>query len=151
MTYYASNSVLDSRDNLPFLVRVRDFILTGLVWALYIYFMRGFFVFLSDVVDWAVRGFGDTSAYSTFQYVPTFISYAEVIVSMEVVYVLWSLYNMVRFGGKDRRRFSPPVNLKELGEMHELNPKDIREWQQARVMVIHHAADGRVSGVDLRS
>jgi biofilm PGA synthesis protein PgaD len=144
-----SRHIIDSTKNLPLLVRIRDVILTILVWLLYLYFMRDFFAFISDVFDWSFHGFSNAEAYNTFKIMDTIVSYIEIIVVMEVLFVAWSFYNLLRFGKKTRRKAPVPVTTEDIAKKYSLNTQDVDKWQKARSMVMHHDKRGHLVEVEI--
>ena len=139
--------VIESTRNLPILVQIRDIVLTILVWILYLYLMRDFFVFSRDVMSWTFHGFNDTETYDSFKIIGTIVSYIEVILVMEILFVVWSLYNLLRFGKKRRRRTPLDVSPEEIAKLYHLDPKDVNKWQKTRVMVMHHDKKGHLTKV----
>jgi len=143
-----SHYIIRSAKNLPVLVQIRDVVLTILVWLMYIYFMRTFFVFVGDFVDWVSNGFVNGDSYASFTIIPTIVFYIEVILVMEVVYVAWSFYNLVRFGRKTRRRDPVPVSAEEIAKRYNIDAKDVGKWQKAHIMTMHHDRKGHLVEVE---
>ena len=139
--------VIDKAKNLPLLVRIRDVILTILVWLLYLYFMRDFFVITSDAISWTFHGFSSEDSEYSLKIVATIISYLEIIFVMELVFVAWSLYNMLRFGKKRRRRARPVVTVEETAKMFHSSVEDVEVWQHAQTLTMHHDKAGRLTKV----
>ncbi len=140
--------IIDSTRNLPFLVRVRDVILTILVWLLYFYFIKDFFVFAGDTIDWTFHGFSNTSDYNSFKIVGTIVSYVEVILVMEVLFVAWSFYNLIRYGRKTRRRDPVAVSVEDIAKRYHIDAKDVGKWQRSRTMIMHHDKRGHLVEVE---
>src|SRR5579862_5655785 len=105
--------IIESAKSLPFLLLMRDIILTALCWLLFIYFLRDAFGFIGDVLSYVANGFQDADKYPSFAIVDTIILYFEIIVITNGLYFLWALYNKMRFGDKTRRKNSPPVTAEE--------------------------------------
>jgi len=144
-----SRYIIESKKNLPILIRIRDVVLTILVWLLYFYFMRDFLIFSGDLLHWTFNGFSEVDEYYSFRILSTLISYFEIIVIMEIVFVLWSMYNMFRYGKKKRRREQPPVNKEELAKAFHVSLTDVSAWQKAQTMVMHHDKRGRLTEVQV--
>ncbi len=144
-----SHPIISSTKNLPLIIRIRDVILTILVWVLYFYFMRDFLSFAEDLLTWTSEGFTDADEYYSFRILSTLLSYFEVIILMAVLYVLWSFYNMARYGKKQRRRVQPPVNKEELAKAFHVSLTDVGAWQKAQTMVMHHDRRGRLTEVQV--
>jgi poly-beta-1,6-N-acetyl-D-glucosamine biosynthesis protein PgaD len=139
-----SRHILESKKNLPLIVVIRDIILTIFVWALYLYFMRDFFTFGGDVIHWTFHGFSDSDEYYSFRILSTIISYFEIIIIMEVLFVVWSMYNLLRYGKKKRRSTQPAVKKEELAKAFHVSLEDVGAWQKAQTMVMHHDKRGRL-------
>jgi poly-beta-1,6-N-acetyl-D-glucosamine biosynthesis protein PgaD len=139
--------IIESSRSLPFLLLLRDIILTALCWLLYIYFLRDAFAFFRDVGLYVASGFQGYDSYASFAIVDTLILYAEIIAISNLVYFLWALYNKIRFGNATRRRSAPAVTAEEVGTRFKLNPRDVESWQKAQTLVVHHDKDGRITNI----
>lgn len=142
-----SRHIFQSSKNIPLVIILRDIILTLLVWCLYLYFMRDFFVFTGEVLHWTFNGFSEADSYYSFRILGTIISYFEVIIIMEILFVLWSFYNMLRYGKKKRRSAQPPVKKEELAKAFHVSLEDVGAWQKAQTMIMHHDRRGRLTEV----
>src|SRR5262245_28995901 len=123
---------------LPFLLVLRDIILTALCWLLFIYFVRDALTFFSDVWDYMANGFANADKYASFSIVDTIVTYGKIILITNAVYALWAIYNKLRFSGKTRRRNAPPVTSEEIASRFKLNQRDIESWQKTQSLVMHH-------------
>jgi poly-beta-1,6-N-acetyl-D-glucosamine biosynthesis protein PgaD len=139
-----SRHIIENAKDLPFLIRVRDVILTILVWLLYFYFLRDFFSFTGDAVRWTFHGFNSAEDYNSFRIVGTIVSYVEVILVMEILFVGWSFYNLLRFGKKARRKNPKPVTSDEIAKLYGANVKDVNQWQDASTLIMHHDKEGHL-------
>jgi poly-beta-1,6-N-acetyl-D-glucosamine biosynthesis protein PgaD len=142
-----SRHILESKKNLPLIVVIRDIILTIFVWLLYLYFMRDFFTFTGDIIHWTFNGFSDADAYYSFRILSTIISYFEIIIILEILFVVWSMYNLLRYGKKKRRRDSVPVSKEDLAKAFHVSLADVGTWQKAQTMIMHHDKRGRLTEV----
>src|SRR5580704_8619242 len=97
-------NIIETSKSLPFLLLLRDMILTALCWLLYLYFLRDAFSFFMDVALWAINGFEGAENYDSFKIVDTIILYVEIILAMNGIYIAWALYNNIRFGRQTRRK-----------------------------------------------
>jgi poly-beta-1,6-N-acetyl-D-glucosamine biosynthesis protein PgaD len=136
-----------SSQKLPFILVLRDIILTALCWLLFIYFLRGAFQFFGDVWDYISNGFQGAEHYTSFAIVDTIILYGEIILITNAVYALWAIYNKLRFGNKKRRRNAPVVTPDEVAGRFKFNPRDVEGWQKAQTLVIHHDKGGRIINI----
>lgn len=139
--------IIESSRSLPFLLLLRDVILTALCWLLYIYFLRDAFGFFRDAGLYIASGFQNYDSYPSFAIVDTLILYIEIIFFTNLIYFIWALYNRVRYGNKARRRNSPIVTPEEVATRYKLNPRDVEGWQKAQTVVIHHDKDGRITSI----
>jgi poly-beta-1,6-N-acetyl-D-glucosamine biosynthesis protein PgaD len=139
------NFIINKSKDHSWLIELRDFILTALVWVLYFYFMRDFFYFVADVFSWAWNGFVDAQIYPSFRIVGTIATYIEALCVTTVIFIAWSFYNMARYGTKKRRRFGPAVDDEELAKGFHLTVDEVKAWHKARVMIVHHDDRGRIT------
>ncbi len=76
--------------------------------------------------------------------------YGGIILLIGLLLESWSLYNLVRFRGKENRRLSGrTVSPDQVAEHFSVDPDSLQHWQQARFLTIHHLPDGSVSGVEV--
>lgn len=143
--------VIEAHGTLPILVRIRDIILTAVMWLMYLYFMRNFFFFIKDLGDWAFHGFGDSSPYESFKIIATLADYAEIIFISGWIFIGWAVYNKLRYGKKKRRQAQAPLQQEQLAESYHLKTQELSAWQEARVIVMHHDKTGRLTKVDVLS
>ena len=139
--------IIKSKHNVPWIVRVRDIILTILVWLLYFYFMYETFDFVRDLVDAARPGIHSSAQFSALEFLDSLASYLIIMLMILVVFTAWSLYNTLRFAGRSRRRASAPVTVEQLAAVHLLPASRVKAWQKARIMVMHHDKNGRLTEV----
>jgi poly-beta-1,6-N-acetyl-D-glucosamine biosynthesis protein PgaD len=66
------------------------------------------------------------------------------------VLFLWARYNRLRFRGRDRRNAPATVSEKQLGDYFGATCEQIATLQHARRLVMHHDAEGRLTGVRFR-
>lgn len=132
--------IIDSPKSVPAWVRIRDGVLTGLLWLLYFYLIREAFFFLERLL------FG--SSHSESAALPyTFLTlgwYALAIVISGVVFIGWARYSQFRFRGHERRHFSYQVSADDLGDLYGIRPQEITAWQDARILTMRHDADGNL-------
>ena len=140
-------NILETSKSLPFLLLLRDMILTALCWLLYLYFLRDAFSFFMDVALWTINGFADAQAYDSFKIVDTIVLYAEIIVVMNAIYISWAIYNNIRFGKETRRKSSPAVTADEIASRLRVPPREMEGYRKAKILVVHHDKDGRVTSI----
>lgn len=144
MTPVTFHPVIGARQ-LSAIVRLRDVILTILLWMVYLLSMRDFFFFLGDVADWAWHGFAHSENYKSFDILPTFLFYSEVTLVFLAVFIGWARYNQFRFRGKSRRKAAGPVTPDDLAAFYGLEPRQIETWQDAKILTVHHDKKGRIA------
>lgn len=138
--------IYNSKDQSP-LIFWRDVILTALVWVLYFYFMRDFFIFVGDLFEWGWNGFRNDQLYPSFRILGTIASYIESLGILTILYVLWSFYNIARYGQKQRRKFSEPVDSEQTAKLFHVSQKEIDNWQKGHVLTVYHDDRGRITEV----
>ena len=141
--------IIERTGSLSLLVRLRDIILTILMWLMYIYFMADFFFFMEDLFSWAWNGFGDITPYEGLNMVGTLFDYFKVILGMGLLFIGWAVYNKLRFGKKTRRKQPQHVEQAQLASSYGLKPEELALWQDARSLVMHHDDSGRLSKVEV--
>ena len=60
----------------------------------------------------------------------------------------WALYNWARFGGIERRKPQPCVDVDTLAHAHRVDATDLAVWQSAKRLVVHHDDMANVVSVD---
>ena len=63
--------------------------------------------------------------------------------------VFWALYNILRFGGVERRAEALPVTAAEIGLEFRQNPQSVALWQGAQRLYVTHDQDGRIALVEI--
>lgn len=74
--------------------------------------------------------------------------YLLVIVLLGGTLLLWAGYNIVRFGGAERRTPVAPVTTDQVARMYNLDAAEIERWQGLRRIVVNHDEQGAISGVE---
>lgn len=73
--------------------------------------------------------------------------YLLVILVIGIFLIVWSRYNVFRFGGEERRREAIPVTDSELRQTFELSPAALGRFRDEDSLVVEHDEEGRVAGV----
>ena len=141
--------IIESSGHISWLIRLRDVIFTILMWCMYFYFMRNFFFFMADFFSWFFHGFDDASRYESFKIVGTLVGYLKIIVFMGWIFIMWAVYNKLRFGNKKRRMPSLPLEAPQIAQDYNVKLDDLSVWQDARTMIMHHESDGHLSRVEV--
>ena len=88
--------------------------------------------------------------YQDIQVIKTVLKKYFPIIGMACgIFLLWALYNKLRFHGKHNRRINHPlpVSLAEAASSSKLNINDVQNIRQAKVMVCMFDEDGNIVGV----
>lgn len=138
--------LIEARD-VPRFVRVRDFVLTSLMWLLLIYAVRDLFIYLYDFLSPPLFTFALTSGpdwAAIWRHMQSFIY-------LVLFFVAWLLFwSVVRRRDLRRardRRQPEPVTLAELAEGRRLDPEFLARFQREKVVVIEYDAEHRIVDV----
>jgi biofilm PGA synthesis protein PgaD len=123
--------------------------MTAIFWALWIYLWLP----LLALIGWAL---GFKIAYYQMVVKDGYLGlfhllglYATVILCLGGALLIWAYYNYFRFRGVERRKERPPVLIRDLSERYLIAPEVLDVWTHSRRLVMHHSADGQVTGADL--
>lgn len=128
--------------------RVLGVLLRILFWGVFLYVFCTFVALCSGLVGFplfkSIIGYEDIDAIKAVM-----ARYFPVIGVFVCAFLLWALYNKLRFhGARNRRKTRPvPVSLDETMEFCKLGADDILSMQQAKVMVCMFDDDGNIIGV----
>lgn len=61
--------------------------------------------------------------------------------------ITWAFYNWVRFGAKEKRKKIAEVSTAEIAKNFELDPSDLKIWQQASRLVVHFDDNAKIKKV----
>jgi biofilm PGA synthesis protein PgaD len=128
------------------LVKLRDWVLTGLWWIFWLYLIREIFVIALTVI--AERSDAERMA-TVRDITSTFGFYFQVIVINGLILILWARYNRFRFRGKDRRSAKSAVTAEEIAEGLEMTLLQVQTAQRARRMVVHHDEGGLIQEIEV--
>lgn len=76
----------------------------------------------------------------------TLINFFNSVLFIVGVQYLWSLYNLLRFGNKVRRGYSPPLSSEELAEDNGYSIEFVKKAQEAGLVNISHDDQGNILG-----
>lgn len=111
-------------------------VLTLVAWTVWLYL----FVPLLSLLAWWF-GIDLFSRYllepAEHSHLLTLLQYVGFVVLSAVVVVTWSLYNLRRYGGLDRRKPIPPVSDAELRERHHVDADTLAALRRERRVVLH--------------
>jgi len=125
-------------------VRLRDAILTVILWIGYVYLMRDalsvVLTFFGVPVPWGVQ-FSDESLPAVMR---RLAAYGVVIIADTFVLLAWARYNQIRYGRRNRRRHSDATAPAELGSFFALTPEQVLACQGAKRNVMVHDERGHL-------
>lgn len=133
--------------NVPRFVRVRDFVLTSLMWLLLLYALRNLFLYLYDFLSPPVFTFTLTSGpdwAAIWRHLESFVYLALFLVAWLLFWSVVRRRDLRR--GRDHRQ-PEPVSLAELAEPRHLDPERLARFQNEKVVVIQYDADHRIVSV----
>ena len=129
-------------------MRLRDAVLTVILWAGFIYLMRDVFSvglsFFGIPAPWGLP-FYDESLPAVLRRLG---GYSVVILADTFVLLAWARYNQLRFGRRNRRRRSDPISPAEIGRFFALAPGQVVACQSAKRSVMTHDEKGRLTVCD---
>ncbi|TVR62874.1 MAG: poly-beta-1,6-N-acetyl-D-glucosamine biosynthesis protein PgaD [Gemmatimonadales bacterium] len=70
--------------------------------------------------------------------------YIVVILTLAATLVVWSRYNLARFGGRERRQHPPPLPREEMESYFELSEGVLDTLRSGRRTVVDYDAEGRM-------
>lgn len=76
-------------------------------------------------------------------------TYGMVIGLLGGTLIAWAVYNILRFGGIERRVLRPPITSVEIARDFGFDPIDVERWQDARTVQVTHDENGRIVHVDI--
>ena len=74
--------------------------------------------------------------------------YAVCIVALAGSLIVWALYNIFRFRGRERRKARPLVRVGQVAEHVGVEPDTLLAWQRARILHVMHDEAGRIESVE---
>ncbi len=132
-------------------MRHLDWILSALMWLLFLYFLREAIVDLyhlaGDSFTWAFAEGELPELLNFLRFFDSVHMYFFLILANGVIFLGWARYNQARFGIRKRRNDQKPVSIADLALHYNLPAEDITNWQQSRILVMTHTADGTLDEV----
>lgn len=84
-------------------------------------------------------------------YLATLTGYAAVIASTALLVIGWSRYNQARYGGRERRRPTPPVTIEMTRERFALDARTLDQARNAKRMEIELDEAGRLLSAEFET
>ena len=131
----------------PLGFKLLDIFMTLLIWASYLFLLRGVFSFIArSVADFiegseVQAGSGGVTAIGR-----SLGSYVVVVVVNSAIFIAWALYNQFMFGGRNRRKSADPVKAEEIGAFFGLTAAEVEECRAARRLTVTHDKTGSILG-----
>lgn len=119
--------------------------ITVLFWALFAYFIRPVLTLAAWLLGYYRFQEIMIGAHGWEELVRLLLVYSAVILTMTLVLIGWSLYNLVRFG-RHEKRVTPParISVEALAGHFGVTAEQVRQWQEARRLVIHYNDEGAI-------
>lgn len=150
MAFSENHLIINKPEKQTFGQRFGNRFLTVLFWFMYVYlwrpalFLVAWFFGIQRFSEIMIEQEGYRSLFRLLGV------YGSIILVIGLVLELWSLYNLLRFRGKENRRLSGrTVSLSQVAEHFRVDAGALEGWQQARSITMHHHPDGSVSGVEM--
>lgn len=122
--------------------------LTLLFWLLYIYLWLP----LITLAGWSFglwRGYDVLVTQAGYLDLVALLGwYASMIAAFAGTLIVWALYNVVVFGGRERRAPPPPLAAGEQASYWGVPAGALETWRRERVLVVRHDARGRIAVVE---
>ncbi len=142
----ASSLIIDRSSTRPAWAQGLDWVLTALVWLLFLFLIRAalvdLYVLTRESLTWIFAGSDRPSVPEISRFIGTLWTYFIVAVANGMILIAWARYNQYRFGGHDQHVAGRVVNVEDLAALYRLPAEDIARWQGSRILVMRHQADG---------
>ncbi len=147
---YPADLIIEAPRHLSRWLRIRDWLLTLGLWAIYLWLISEVFVFGWRVFNWLFHGAAEPQQLArVFALFDTLGSYVGVIAINATTLLAWALYNQYRFRGRERRKFAPHVSSEDLAQMYGFPAAVIEQWQGAPILIANLTQEGRLMGMDV--
>ena len=141
-----SSLIINRSSTRPAWARGLDWVLTALVWLLYLYLIKAALIDLYDLgresFAWLFAGGERPSAPEISRFIATLWTYFIVAVANGMILIAWARYNQYRFGGHEQHVSGKVVSVEDLAALYRLPAADIARWQGSRILTMQHDADG---------
>jgi biofilm PGA synthesis protein PgaD len=131
--------------------RSSDWVLTAIVWALYLYMIRDAVTELGYLISESLNrtfvGIARSPMMGTANVFDTLRLYGVIVLANAAVLIGWALYNQLRFRGRERRKARRLVTVDDLATLYQLPAEDISKWQTSRILKMRHNGDGILEAV----
>lgn len=144
----ANTIIIDAPEFRSINLRYRDWILTVLLWGLWMLVCRHLLLFFG----WAL-GFYDgilqIDAMLELRHVADPLMLYGLIAAVNgTILILWAIWNEYRSARGDRSSVAAKVHHDDLASFFEIAQADVARCGAARRLVMHHDSDGRLTAID---
>lgn len=121
-------------------------IIATLGWMLWLYL----FAPLLSIAAWlfGFHRFQHYAWHNTHRAVMTLLLYLVIIAAAGATFVLWAVYNLLRFGRRDRRMAITPVTLAEMALAYGVTDAVVGQMRAAKVQRVHHDEHGNILRIE---
>jgi biofilm PGA synthesis protein PgaD len=140
--------IIDAPEFRSINLRYRDWMLTILLWGLWILICRHLLLFFGWVMG-IYNGILQIDAMLEMRHVADpLMLYGAIAAANGTVLILWAVWNEYRSAGRDRRSVARKVHSEDLANFFHISMADVARCGSARRLVMHHDSDGRLAAVD---
>jgi biofilm PGA synthesis protein PgaD len=143
--------IIDKSSTRPRWARGLDWVLSALVWLIYLYMIRealiDIYLLINESLHWLFTRSQRPAVPEISRFLSTLRAYGIAVVVNGAILFAWAGYNQLRFRGRGRRSPAKLVDVEDLAALYHVPSQDIAKWQASRIMSMHHDADGNLVGV----
>ena len=139
-----NNLIIEAGESRPRYQKWADFVATVLIWAAYIYLLRGVFVFMARTLADLFSGVSTKHDAAAAAIGSSLSSYIEVIAVNSALFIAWAVYNQLMYGGRNRRKSADPVKAEEIGAFFGLSSSEVDACREARRLIVLHDRNGAI-------
>lgn len=138
--------ILDAASR-PLLLRLRDIVLTVLLWTVWVYLLMAAIgtLWVPPFVQHLLPVEPPEHPWVVLRAALLCVSIAIFVCALMLLRVL---FERRKFRGEDRRRYFPRPDDAVIGAAFGVPPGDLPGWRAARRLVVHHDEDGKVTRVE---
>jgi biofilm PGA synthesis protein PgaD len=140
--------IIDKSSTRPRWARGLDWVLSALVWLIYLYMIRealiDLYLLANESFYWVFTRSHRPAVPEISRFLSTLRAYAIAVVVNGAILLAWAGYNQLRFRGRGRRSPVKPVDVDDLAALYHVPSQDIAQWQGSRILSMQHDADGNL-------
>lgn len=140
--------IIEQAKSTPGRLKLLYGMLTVVFWGLWLYLWMPLITFLAWLLglDAFITHMVNLEGYRGLKQL--LAVYGMVIVFLGGSLVVWAIYNLVRFRGKDRRAERALVSTADMADYAGLYPAELKAAQSSQRLVLHHDDHARVTGIE---